>query len=206
MLPGNLAPKSRKFITHRSLLIADESPLPHPPSYSESYSEDCSGGNPEGYLPGYLEGNSGVNPDGYRAGYSPRNPESSRGDCPDSNSAGRSGNRRENCPESNSESYPESNSKDCLPGYSEDYSGNFDPRPFCCKAAGAQLLQLDNLTDGLCLSLRLGLFGQDDLADGGGRSSVFCLRSSDEVHPRRQYAQEQSRLHRIDASHRLAQV
>jgi hypothetical protein len=165
MLPRNQPAECPNFVIGNQLLGFGESPLSHPPGYSANHPEDCSGGNPGGYPPrrpeGYSEDNPEGNADGYPArywaGYSPMNPESSREDCQDSNSAGHSGNRRDNCPEGNWESHPESDSEDYLPGYAESYSGSTGHRPFCRKAAGAQLLQLDNLTNGLCLGLRLSL-------------------------------------------------
>jgi len=109
MLPRNRASKSRKFFAHSSLLIADESPLSHPPGYSVSYSPSCLEGNPEdcpaghsernlesylvccsvSYLTGYPERNSesclGSRGGRYPASSSPRCPENRSGSNPESN-------------------------------------------------------------------------------------------------------------------------
>lgn len=133
-----------------------------------SYRGDYPASNPAGHSPRYSVRNPenylGGHPASYRTGYLPENPASSREDCLHSNSADYSadcsGNRRERNPENNLESngagYSESYSVDSLPNCSASYLESFDPRPVCREAAGARLLQLDNLADGLCLSLRLG--------------------------------------------------
>jgi hypothetical protein len=140
MLPRNRTPKSCKFITHRSLLIAGESPLSRSPSYSAKSWVNHPASNRTGYSLSYPVRNSVSYLDGYgagdRASYSPENSASYWESCRDSNSAGRSAsrpdNRWERNPESNrerngadySESYSADSSPDCLASYPE----SFDPR------------------------------------------------------------------------------
>ena len=144
MSSSNPTPKVRKFITHRSLLIAEESPVSHPPSYcgsnSASYPEgnsrDCSAGNPvrnpESYLVCYSVSN--------RASYLERNSASCSESClgrnPAESSSGYPENRRASNPQSNlpsngaenllsySESCPADSSASCLGSFGRSPDAN----------------------------------------------------------------------------------
>gem|GEM_PF-5941784 len=140
-----------KFITHRSLLIASVSPLPHSPSYLVKYPVNYLAGNRADYSPrypvrnpaGYLDGY----PASYWASYLPENLVSYSVGYPDSNSAGYPA----NCPDSSSESNPASNWGNNPPDYSESYwvdslpdclvshLGSFEPKPLCREATGGPL-------------------------------------------------------------------
>ena len=131
MSSSNPTPKVRKFITHRSLLIAEESPVSHPPSYcgsnSASYPEgnsrDCSAGNPvrnpESYLVCYSVSN--------RASYLERNSASCSESCLGRNPAESSSGYPENRRASNPQSNLPSNGADNPPDSSEDYPENSLP-------------------------------------------------------------------------------
>ena len=141
MSPRNRTTKSCKFLTHRSLLIAGESPLSHPPSYSVRSWANHPASNRASPSPSYLVRNPvnclDGNPVSDRAGNSPENPASYGESYSDSNSAGYSAdcpdNRSERNPESNRESdkadCSESYSVDSPPDYSRSYPESFDPRP-----------------------------------------------------------------------------
>jgi hypothetical protein len=123
MSPHNQAQKSRKFITHRSLLIADVSPLPHLPSYSVSYSPSC----PEGSSGDCLAGYPVRNPESqlvccsvsYCAGYPERNSASCAESCGESNWENSPSDRPENCRASSPESNLPSSGADNPLGHSE---------------------------------------------------------------------------------------
>jgi hypothetical protein len=119
-------------------------------SYSGSYPESCRGSYPENYGENYSPGNpescGGSYRESYSAGSSPSCWEDSSGDNPGSNWG------------SNSEDYP--------PDYWAGYSGDSNSGPVWRTTAATGLLQLDDLADSVCLSLR--------------------LRFPHKVHPRRQ--------------------
>jgi hypothetical protein len=143
MSPRDRPTKSPKFLTHRSLLIAGESPLSHSPGYLVKCRVNRLESNPAGYSPRYPVRNPESYwdnyPASYWAGHLPESPLSNREDCLDSNSAGSSDdcpdNRLERNPESNlpsngagnSPDNSESNSVDSLPDCSASYPESFDP-------------------------------------------------------------------------------
>ena len=132
MYPSQTDSESPKFLTHSSLLIAGESPLSHPLSYSvknwtnhptgnrASYSPCDSGRNPENNLPG--------NPASHCAGYLPGNPASNGEGRLDTCSAGCSANCPDNHPERNRDSNLQSNGSGNLPDNSESDSADSGPR------------------------------------------------------------------------------
>ena len=129
MLSGILTPKSCKFITHRSLLITDESPLPRLPGCLGS----CSASYPEGSLADYSAGYPVENPDSYPDG----NSVSYSADCPEGNSAsypensgeGSSPDSSADSSENRSGSNPESSREGNGANYSESYPKSSDARP-----------------------------------------------------------------------------
>ena len=186
MLSRNQAQESPKFRPHRSLLIVSVSPLSHSPGYSGSYSPNCpgrsSGDYPGGYSGGssesYLDSYSEDYPEGYPPRYSESYPGSSgescpedcSRNCPENRSGDDSGDSRggnpENCPESSWEG-----SSLCSPARSSAGSELLQLDDFGAEAGtgfqhidaggpgrvpGPGLLDEDDLSDGLCLSLRLG--------------------------------------------------
>jgi hypothetical protein len=188
----NRTAKSPKSLTHSSLLIAGESTLSHPPGCLVSNRATHSASNPAGYSPRHWVRSSENYSGGYRvsnwSGNLPGNPASSREDCLDSNSADPSADCLDNRPERNPESNRESNGADCSESYLVDslpdclasYPERLDPQPVCRSAAATTLLQLDDLADGLCLSLCLCFA---DEADAGcqrpdSRGHRACLKTS----------------------------
>ena len=90
MLSRNQAPKSPKFIAHRSLLIAPPTPLSHSPSCLANRGANHGAESRAGYWPDYLAGSWANYWDGYSAEYGgdnlPENGESNSPRCWDSNS------------------------------------------------------------------------------------------------------------------------
>jgi hypothetical protein len=125
MLPRNRTPKPCKFLTHRSLLIVGESPLPHPPSYLA----DCSASYPESNSADYSAGYPVENPESYpdcnsvsySASYPKGNSPSYSGDCGDGCPAGCSA----DCPENRSRDSPEGNLPSNWEYNPEDYSDSY---------------------------------------------------------------------------------
>lgn len=123
MSSSSPAPKVRKSITHRSLLIAEESPLPHPPSYygsySASYAEGDSGDYPADYPVRNLEIYLAYYSVSYRASYPERNSASYSKSCGESNWENSPSDCPENCPASCPESNLPSNEAGNPLSYSE---------------------------------------------------------------------------------------
>ena len=169
MSPRSRTQKSCKFLTHRSLLITRESPLPRPPGCLGGCSASCPESSSEDYPTGYPERNPKSYRDvcsvSYSESYLERNSPNCSANCRVRCSAGCSA----NCPENRSAGSSGSN----LPGNSRESWRN------CSESCRESLLlgafpsstslDEDDLANnsrlvagglwplpGLCLSLRLG--------------------------------------------------
>ena len=150
--------QSCKFITHRSLLVADVSPLSHLHGYSGSYSARCPEGSSEDCPAGYPERNLESYPDCYSV------------------------NCRASYLEGNSESYPESSGDRCCAGSPADSPDN---RSVCSPESNLPSCWENNPESNPPDSSVGSLPRQHDLAN---TSRVPCPSSlaPDEIHPRRQ--------------------
>lgn len=170
MSHSNPALEFRKFITHRSLLIARESPLPRPLSYSARYSPgspaSSSAGRPEGYPVRNLESCLACYSVSSSAGYPEMNSASYSESCRDRCSASRSAERPEDRPASS----PDSN----LPS-----NGAENPLSYLESSAAS------SPADCLGSALAGSLSRQHDLEDISHVPRPSSL-APDEIHSRRQ--------------------